>query len=198
VKNQFQPQHMGFFLPGQLFLALLLFLPSVGSSPLRAQAAPATVVVSSSKITLTGKNGSSTALVINLGKSYKNGKIRLKLGKSSGAKVYILKTAPGAGTSWGQLVQGQQPVATVADFSTAASTGSEAGQFMVVVFNSDPGIISDVSVTAVPSSPPAFGASAAAAAAANTRAATDAGAAESPITSTAFSPTPPPVPPASN
>jgi len=97
------------------------------------------------------KKSGDNLVVVDLGKSYKLNKIKLKYSHSTKLRVYVLKDQPGRGASWASFVVGLQPDAIMSASGVYASLGGAEGEYLVIVPDTDPGAFSDLYVIGFPS-----------------------------------------------
>ncbi len=123
------------------------------SSPLSKGASPNSLIngqggsISFSKKKAAGPH----LIVIDLGKNYSLGGVRLNFSKSGPLKVFVLGNKPEGNGSWANAVSGAQPNGIIGSSGAPLSLNGAEGEYLVIVSDSDPGAFSGLYVTGEPS-----------------------------------------------
>jgi hypothetical protein len=118
------------------------------STPLAKGASPESLLNGEpGSLSFSRKATGPRVLVIDLGKSYQLGGVRLKFSRHVDLKVYVLKTKPDANTSWASYVAGLQPDGVLQSSNEPVTLGGAQGEYLVIVSDRNPGAFSGLYVT---------------------------------------------------
>lgn len=125
------------------------------ASPLAHGNSPNQLVNPTSPKPLSFAKGGSNAfmVVIDLGKSYDLNTVSLSFSKPCQVSVYVVNSRPVGSASWVSEIENAPPAGTLKKSGTSVSLNGASGEYLVLVFNSNPGYFFGLKVTGFPTTP---------------------------------------------